>query len=124
MASTWNDIRKTVDGWAKKVNRKAEQLTDLAALKLKLSAKRSELEEQYLKLGQLSYDALYAAEPVTDADALNAAVAAVTVLREEIATLEAKLAEQKVAKENAPTEVDAEPVDAEEEIDTIEDSEE
>ena len=40
MASTWDDICKSVDGFAKKASRKVEQLTEEAAIRLKVSAKK------------------------------------------------------------------------------------
>ena len=57
MAKTWEDIRGVLTGWTKTVNQKAEELSSQAALHLKRSAKRAELEEAYTALGKLAYEA-------------------------------------------------------------------
>ena len=93
--TTWNDFCKSVDRFAKKANRKIGELTDTAAIKLKISAKKGELDEEYGKLGRLTYDHTYAgantAEDGLDVDrAIAACVDRIGALREEIAALEAQ----------------------------------
>ncbi len=96
MANTsWDDFCKSVDRFAKKANRKIEELSEAAAVKLKISAKKGELEEAYTKLGKLTFDHTYAGASAED-DGLSvdqqiaACVDTITALREEIAALEAK----------------------------------
>ena len=93
-SSTWDDICTTVDSFAKKINREAERLTDAAALKLKLSAKRAELEDEYGKLGKLVYEAQCPTSDEQDesknAQTVADVTARITALREEIAALETK----------------------------------
>lgn len=104
-SSTWDDIRTTVDSFAKKVNRKAEQLTESAAIHLKTSAKKAELDEEYGKLGKLTFARMYdmtaeSATPIVMSDEdsdtatldqkIAASVARITELREEIQTFEKK----------------------------------
>lgn len=97
-ASAWDDICTTVDGWAKKVSRKAEQLTDTAALRLRLSAKKAELEEQYTLLGRLTFEHEYTVEQAVEgeqdgratSDSIADCVATVRALREEIERLKAE----------------------------------
>ena len=96
MASiTWDDICATVDSWAKKASRKVEQMTDTAAIRLRLSAKRAELEEQYTLLGQLTYEQEYIAAPAAEDDQpisgkIAACVEKIHALRAEIEALEAE----------------------------------
>ena len=97
MATTWDDICKSVDGWTKKANRKVEQLTETAAIRIKISAKKAEMEDAYLALGKLAYESMNGVLTVCDEkseplDARMAAkVAEIATLREEIATLEQKI---------------------------------
>ena len=94
MASTWDDICTTVDSWAKKASHKVEQLADSAALELRLSAKKAELEEQYTLLGRLTFEHEYIANEGTDSeqpisDKIAACVATIHALRDEIEKLKA-----------------------------------
>ncbi|MBR2621591.1 MAG: hypothetical protein IKC97_04375 [Clostridia bacterium] len=92
--STWNDICKSVSGFAKKAGRKAEELTEAAAIRLKISAKKAELEEAYLALGKLAYEQANA-EPDADTSEVDVRFAAkladISALLDDIAMLEQKL---------------------------------
>jgi hypothetical protein len=92
MASTWDDICTTVDSWAQKASRKVEQLADSAALELRLSAKKAELEEQYTLLGRLTFEREYVVDEGTVdgqpvSDKIAECVATIHALRKEIETL-------------------------------------
>lgn len=95
MASTWDDICTTVDSWAQKASRKVEQLADSAALELRLSAKKAELEEQYTLLGKLTFEHEYTVaqsidgeqDERTTSDKIAECVATIHALREEIERL-------------------------------------
>lgn len=97
-SSTWDDICTSVDNWAKKIGRKAEQLTDTAAIRLRLSAKKADLEEQYTLLGRLTFEHEYTPEQAeqseaderTTSDKIAQCVAAIHTLREEIDKLSAE----------------------------------
>lgn len=94
-STTWDDICTTVDSWAKKASRKVEQLTDTAAIRLRLSAKKAELEEQYTLLGRLTYEREYVDVPAKEdvqpiSDKIDACVAKIHALRAEIEALEAE----------------------------------
>ena len=97
MATTWDDICKSVDGWTKKANRKVEQLTETAAIRIKISAKKAEMEDAYLALGKLAYESMNGVLTVCDEESepldarMAAKVAEIATLREEIATLEQKI---------------------------------
>ena len=58
---TWNEICAGVDRLAKKINQSVEGVADQAALQLKLSTCRGNLEEEYKTLGKLAYQRLYVA---------------------------------------------------------------
>ena len=92
--STWDDICKGVEDLTQKINQKAEQISARAALQLKLSAKRAELEEQYTVLGKLTFERMTgatesAAAPCTDQD-MAEAMARIASLLEEIEALKQK----------------------------------
>ncbi|MBE6661021.1 MAG: hypothetical protein E7605_06415 [Ruminococcaceae bacterium] len=93
--STWNDICKSVGGFAKKAGRKAEELTEAAAIRLKISAKKADLEDAYLALGKLAYEQANA-EPDADTSEVDVRFAAkladVSALLDDIAQLEKKIA--------------------------------
>ena len=97
MATTWDDICKSVDGWTKKANRKVEQLTETAAIRIKISAKKAEMEDAYLALGKLAYESMNGVLTVCDEESepldarMAAKVAEIAALQEEIATLEQKI---------------------------------
>jgi ubiquinone biosynthesis protein UbiJ len=92
MGTTWDDICKSVDGWTKKANRKVEQLTETAAIRIKSSARKSEMEDAYLELGKLTYESMTCTEEnETPDEAVAAKVAEITALKDEIATLEQKI---------------------------------
>ena len=103
MSSTWNEIRSGVDGLFKKIDRRADKLSSCAAIHLKLSAARAELEEEYTTLGKLTYLRAYAAvdtiepeEQIGTADELSpdeqiaVCVARIDELCGQITALEAK----------------------------------
>lgn len=96
-SSAWDDICTTVDAFAKKVNGKVEQLTESAAVRLKISAKRAELEEEYGRLGRYVHEqtCLCVTEDAAEQRlALEQKIAesleTITALCEEIEALEAK----------------------------------
>jgi hypothetical protein len=94
MASTWDDICKSVDSFAKKAGRKVEQLTEEAAIRLKISAKKAEMEDAYLELGKLTFEQINSesADDATDCDPIADKVAEIKALQEEIEKLQQKIA--------------------------------
>ena len=95
--STWSDICKSVSGFAKRAGRKAEELTETAAIRLKISAKRVELEDAYLALGKLTF-----AQNCTSTEEQSDDIAAcVTAKIADIQTLldDISLLEQRAGKE-------------------------
>lgn len=108
-STTWDDICKSVGQLAKKAGQKIEELSDVAAIRLKISAHQADLEEAYAKLGKLTYEHSYADKRI-EVDSLEisreiaSCVETITQLREEIAALKAKIA----AKAEAEFEGEAE----------------
>ena len=106
MGRTWDDICKSVDGWTKKANRKVEQLTETAAIRIKISAKKAEMEDAYLELGQLAYESMNSVLTINEQEAepldarMAAKVAEITALQEEIAALEQKVEKKEEATED------------------------
>ena len=96
MASTWDDICKSVDGFAKKAGRKVEQLTEEAAIRLKISAKKAEMEDAYLALGKLTFERVNqeSACDATDCDPIADKVAQISALQEEIEKLQQKMTQE------------------------------
>ena len=96
--SRWDEICAGVDRLAKKINESVEGAADQAALQLKLSTCRGNLEQEYKTLGRLTYEKLTvdenAPDEPTDAQDLtaqiNATMARITAIRAEIAALEQK----------------------------------
>jgi len=102
MASTWDDICKSVDGFATKASRKVEQLTEEAAIRLKISAKKAEMEDAYLELGKLTFEKMNQSDAESEApecDAVADKVAEIAALQEEIACLEKKIAKETEAED-------------------------
>jgi hypothetical protein len=95
--STWNNICKSVSGFAKRAGRKAEELTETAAIRLKISAKRAELEDAYLALGKLTFEQNYTS-PEEQTDDIAARVTAKTsdiqTLLDDISLLEQRLSRE------------------------------
>jgi len=101
MGTTWDDICKSVDSWTKKTNRKMEKATENAAVRIKISAKKAEMEDAYLELGKLAYQSLTSAEEAeTKTEAIQAKAAEITALAEEIAALEDKIEKNKEQTED------------------------
>lgn len=59
-ASTWEDFKQSANALAQKIGKRTEELTDIAALHMKISARQSDLEDAYLVLGKRVYAELYA----------------------------------------------------------------
>ncbi len=94
MASTWDDICKSISGFAKQTGRKIEDLSDTAAIRLKISAKKADLEEAYITLGK----AVYEQSLSTDDDAplsIESHLSDIAALQADIDALEQKIAAKK-----------------------------
>lgn len=71
----WDKIKKNVGNIASKTATKTRELTDTAALKLKIAAKEAERDSEYKRLGKLAYVKLKELEGF-DTPALTESIAA------------------------------------------------
>ena len=108
---TWDEIRGRVAKITQTINRKAEELSDTAALHIKISSKKSELEEEYHTMGRLAYESLQrpAATPETEAETdagqIQECADRITQLLRDIAALQEKLdSRKKTTHESEATE--------------------
>lgn len=91
MKNTWDDICKSISDFAEQTGRKIEHLSNVAAIRLKISAKKAELEEAYLTLGKAVYE--QSLEQDTDAPlSVETHLSAIAILQQDIASLEQKIA--------------------------------
>lgn len=97
MGSTWDDICKSIDGWTKKANRKVEQMTEATAVRIKISAKKAEMDDAYLALGKLTYENANVASEHTEEEQESVdlriadKIAEIATLQADIEALEQKL---------------------------------
>lgn len=91
MSTTWEELCNNAKSLSRTITKKAEQLTDEAATRLKLSAKRAELEELFAQLGRLTYEHTNAACECERGEEIEQCMARITQMREEIDTLAAKI---------------------------------
>ena len=94
MSNTWDDICKSVSGFAKKTGRKIEYLSDTAAIRLKISARKADLEEAYIALGQTVYGQSLEKEPDAPFD-VETHLGIIAALQAEIAELQQRIADKK-----------------------------
>ena len=67
------------------------ELTEQAAVRLKCSAKKAELEEQYTALGKLTYEQTNAVSPSEKSEEIAQCIVRITELLDEIETLQATI---------------------------------
>ncbi len=60
--STWDDFKKNVSNLADKTVTKTRELTDAAALKIKIANKEADRDLEYKRLGRLTYARLKASQ--------------------------------------------------------------
>ena len=96
MSSTWNEIRSGLDGMAKKINQKADELSTVAALRIKIAATRADLEAEYTELGRLVYAAKVEenGEDEIAQERITACMSRIAALNESIALFSEKLERQ------------------------------
>jgi ubiquinone biosynthesis protein UbiJ len=98
MVSTWNEIRSGLGGMAKKINKRADHLSSVAALRIKIAATKADLEAEYTELGRLVFAQSHAAdtqdedsENVVMQERISACMSRITALDESIEALTSKL---------------------------------
>ncbi len=100
--SKWENFKQKMGDLADKTAKKTRELTDTAALKLKIANKEADRDIEYAKLGKLAYAKLKELEGV-DATELTAniseSLAKLDEIIAELEALKAEDAERKAAKE-------------------------
>ena len=100
MATKWNNIKSGVGKAADKTMKKASDIADAAALRIKLRAMNAKLSEKYETLGRLTYKQLKT--EISYAEEIASIITQIDELREEIKVLKQKIEDAK--KETAKAE--------------------
>ena len=118
--SKWDDFKKSVGSFADKTANKTRELTDTAALKIKIANKEADRDTEYRKLGKLAYAKLRCLEG-TDPEALTEEISATMDKLDEICSALAELKREdearKSAKQEKPEEKKEEKKEQDEELD-------
>lgn len=102
----WNEIKSNVGRAADKTIKKAGELADSAALRIKLKTLNVKLSEKFETLGRLTYKQLKTER--SQAEAISTAIEDIDALREEIKTLKQKIEDDKKARKERPEDIDIE----------------
>ncbi len=115
--SKWDDFKKSLGELADKTVNKTRELTDAAALKIKIANKEADRDAEYKNLGRLAYRRLkkeegYDSEELTQE--ISQAMDKLEVIIRELDELRAEESERKAAKEaeKASQSNDAVPTDS------------
>ena len=99
--SKWDNLKIKVSEIADKTAKKTRELTDTAALKIKIANKEADRDIEYKKLGKLAYAKLKPLDEI-DSEALTAgiseAIAKLDIILEELEALKAEDEARKEAK--------------------------
>ena len=100
--SKWEDFKKSFGEFADKTVNKTRELTDAAALKIKIAGKEADRDTEYKKLGKLAYTKLTLAEG-QDSEELTRMISEVLEslngILTELEALKAEEQEKQAAKE-------------------------
>ena len=117
--ANWENFKKKVGIFAAKTAKKTVELTDTAALKIKIAAKEADIDLAYRRLGKLSYAKLKELEgvdPVELTTGISNELKEIDKLLAELEALKKEDAERKAAKQSKKDEESDE--EDEEELDT------
>lgn len=117
--ANWENFKKKVGIFAAKTAKKTVELTDTAALKIKIAAKEADIDLAYRRLGKLSYAKLKELEGVDPAElttGISNELKEIDKLLAELEALKKEDAERKAAKQSKKDEESDE--EDEEELDT------
>ena len=101
--SKWDDFKKSVGSFADKTANKTRELTDTAALKIKIANKEADRDTEYRNLGRLAYAKLRCVEG-TDPEALTEEISATMDKLDEICRALAELKREDEARKSAKQE--------------------
>jgi hypothetical protein len=94
--ATWNEFCSGVGRIANKTAKKTGEIAHSASLHIKLENYKSKLSSAYEKLGRLTYKQIKSSE--SQAEQISETIATIDSLREEVSSLENKIAEDKAKK--------------------------
>ena len=117
--ANWENFKKKVGIFAAKTAKKTVELTDTAALKIKIAAKEADIDLAYRRLGKLSYAKLKELEGVDPAElttGISNELKEIDKLLAELEALKKEDAERKAAKQ--AKKADDEEEEDDEELDT------
>ena len=100
--SKWENFKQKMGDLADKTAKKTRELTDTAALKLKIANKEADRDIEYAKLGKLAYAKLKELEGVDPTEltaSISASLEKLDTILAELEALKAEDAERKAAKE-------------------------
>lgn len=99
--SKWDDFKKSVETLADKTVNKTRELTDTAALKIKIANKEADRDTEYKNLGKLAYTKLKNPEGTSDeiTRQIHECMARLDVICQELSELKKEEEDRKNAKE-------------------------
>ncbi len=100
---TWEEFRTGVSVVAKKTAKKTGEMAETASMHLKLARLMSKCDEQFEKLGKLTYRQLKS-DGVSYAESIAAVIARIDALTLQIAQQKAKIEKSKAQREAAKAE--------------------
>ena len=103
MATKWNNIKSGVGKAADKTMKKASDIADAAALRIKLRAMNAKLSEKYETLGRLTYKQLKSER--SQAEAISKVIEDIDELREKIKAHKQRIEDEKAARAERPEDV-------------------
>lgn len=101
--SKWNDIKSGATRVANKTAKKANELAETAAQKLKLKAMNARLSEKYETLGRLTYKQLKSER--SQAENIAHTIADIDKLREDVKALKERIENEKTARAERPEDI-------------------
>ena len=87
--ATWNEIKTEVGTFAAKTKRRTEEIADITTMRIKLTAAKNKLDNQFKVLGKLTYNQLKNDEAL--AEKISDTISAIDKLKADVDTLEQKI---------------------------------
>ena len=87
--ATWNEIKTEVGTFAAKAKRRTGEIADITAMRVRLAALKTKLDNQFKVLGKLTYNQLKGEESL--ADKISEAIIAIDKLKEDILALKERI---------------------------------
>ncbi len=113
--ANWKNIKNGVSKAADKTAKKASELADAAALRIKLRAMNAKLSDKYETLGRLTYKQLKSER--SQAEKIAETIEAIDKLREDAKALKKRIEDEKNARRERPEDIDVEAEESDTETD-------